>query len=112
MACGSAKHRNSSEMVLYDYDNLLLSHRDRSRFLTSEYLAREFAKQATTPRLVLVDGRTSATWRTGVEGGRLTVRISPLRSLNTRERRDIGTEGADLGAFLHEGDADVAFDET
>jgi len=97
---------------LYDYDNLLLSHRDRSRFVTSEYRAQEFAKQATTPRLVLVDGQTSATWRIGVEGDRPTVRISLLRSLNTRERIAIRSEGAALGAFLEGGDVEVVFDET
>jgi len=97
---------------LYDYDNLLLSHRDRSRFVTSEYLAREFAKQSTTPRLVLVDGRTSATWSNGMEGGMPTVRISPLRSLSKRERQDIRTEGAAVGTFLDGGDVNVVFGET
>ena len=97
---------------LYDYDNLLLSHRDRSRFTTSEYMDREFAKQATTPCLVLVDGMTSATWRLVQEAGNSEMRISPLRTMSSRERADVVAEGRALGGVLADVDMQVIFDES
>lgn len=58
---------------LYDFDNLLLSHRDRSRVLTGEYRDRAVTRHGPVPRPVLVDGFTAGAWTAGA--GVLTVRV-------------------------------------
>jgi hypothetical protein len=85
---------------LYDFDNLLLSHADRTRVITEEYRRQEFEPHGPVPRLVLVDGFTAATWT--VESGRdaAVVTIRPLRRLSTRDRSALVKEGRALLAFL------------
>src|SRR5262249_18547035 len=46
---------------LYDYDNLLLSHADRTRFITDEYHKQGFTMDGPMPCIVLIDGFTNGT---------------------------------------------------
>ncbi|WP_019136667.1 winged helix DNA-binding domain-containing protein [Cellulomonas massiliensis] len=90
---------------LPDYDNLLLAHADRSRFVDEEHRRALSAPNGVVPGTVLVDGRVAATWSTAVrrEGpGRLaTVTVTPLVPLAAGERR----------ALLDEAEAFVRFRE-
>jgi hypothetical protein len=82
---------------LYDFDNLLLSHRDRSRVLTAEYRDRAVTRHGPVPRPVLVDGFTAGAWT--VDAAVLTVRVFvPLSAADTEA---VTAEGAALLRFLH-----------
>ncbi|MEV5824014.1 winged helix DNA-binding domain-containing protein [Spirillospora sp. NPDC052242] len=48
--------------LLYDFDNLLLSHADRSLVITDGYRARNYAKRRPLPGIVLLDGFTAGEW--------------------------------------------------
>ena len=48
---------------LPEYDNVLLSHADRSRFITDEHRVRLYAGERTVQGTVLHDGLVRATWR-------------------------------------------------
>ncbi|WP_433323430.1 winged helix DNA-binding domain-containing protein [Spirillospora sp. CA-294931] len=48
--------------LLYDFDNLLLSHADRSRFITEQHLERKYAQRRPVPGFLLVDGFTGGEW--------------------------------------------------
>lgn len=48
--------------LLYDFDNLLLSHADRSLVITEGYRARNYAKRRPLPGIVLLDGFTAGEW--------------------------------------------------
>ncbi|MGK5552980.1 winged helix DNA-binding domain-containing protein [Actinomadura kijaniata] len=48
--------------LLYDFDNLLLSHADRSRFVTEEHLAVARRRRNVVPGTILLDGVTAGEW--------------------------------------------------
>ncbi|WP_018348458.1 winged helix DNA-binding domain-containing protein [Longispora albida] len=89
---------------LYDFDNVLRSHHDRSRVVSPEYAARrdELMKTNIEPGTILVDGSVAALWTVRREKGRrgsATLGIEPLRKLTGRERDEVETEGASLLRF-------------
>ncbi|GIF00029.1 winged helix DNA-binding domain-containing protein [Paractinoplanes rishiriensis] len=86
---------------LYDFDNLLLSHDDRSRVVGDvDYTTQGFGgKNMEQPRSLLLDGFVAATWK--VAAGTLTVR--PFRQLTATERDQVELEGAALLEFLSPG---------
>ncbi|SDM74184.1 winged helix DNA-binding domain-containing protein [Allokutzneria albata] len=47
---------------LYDFDNVLLSHADRSRVLTEDFYRQERPRRNYAPQVVLVDGFSAAEW--------------------------------------------------
>jgi hypothetical protein len=80
---------------LYDFDNLLLSHQDRSRFVTDEFRARAVTQQGPVPRPVLVDGFTAGAWT--IDKSVLTVRV--FTRLSAADRAALTAEGEWLIAF-------------
>ena len=89
--------------LLYDYDNLLLSHADRSRFVTDDYRARgeEFVTSNVMPSIVLVDGFTSGTWKVLRQRGTAKLAIQPFTGrLPAPVEAALTTEGAGLLHFL------------
>jgi hypothetical protein len=84
---------------LYDFDNLLLSHADRSRVLTVSFAGQGFAGTMETPRALLVDGFVTATWKVVTKGDTATLTVRPFRRLTAPEREDIVAEGTRLLAF-------------
>ena len=87
---------------LYDFDNLLLSHADRTRVLSAE------AADAVRPAIqepvstFTLDGFVAGTWRIEREKprGAATLRLRPIRPLTKRETAGLTDEGAGLLAFL------------
>ncbi|MFG2682164.1 winged helix DNA-binding domain-containing protein [Streptomyces sp. NPDC048392] len=82
------------------FDNAILGYRDRGRVIDDAHRG----LSVTGARVVLVDGRVSATWT--VEDD--TVTVTPLRRLTRAERSEVGEEGRALASFLSEGDSDRA----
>ncbi|MGW4239439.1 winged helix DNA-binding domain-containing protein [Streptomyces sp. NPDC004749] len=80
------------------FDNAVLGYHDRGRIIDDAHRG----LSVTGARLVLVDGRTAATWT--VEDG--TVRVAPLRGFSRSERAAVAEEGRALAAFLSEDDSD------
>ena len=91
---------------LPEYDNVLLSHADRSRFATDEDRRRLLASDAPPVRgSVLVDGSLGATWsieRSGPSAGG-TVVVRHVGRLTTALREALASEGLDLVRFLDAG---------
>jgi hypothetical protein len=77
-----------------EYDNLLLSHADRSRVVNEERLKRVFSKGA-----VLVDGFVAAAWRMLRSKGSAALEIEPLAKLSKRDARSVEAEGTRLLKF-------------
>ncbi len=78
------------------YDNLLLSHRDRTRVISGNRRVPLPAGNGLTEGTFLVDGFWRGTWR--VRGGRLW--IEPFTSLSTTDREALLAEATALGDFL------------
>lgn len=94
--------------LLPEYDNILLSHADRSRIMGSEHRSAIFTENGRILATVLIDGFVAATWRH--DGGELTVQ--PLRRLRPAEKREVEAEAARTLELLAPGsDVRLAFTE-
>ena len=88
---------------LYDFDNLLLSHADRSRVLLEEVRRLPSSGNGVLPSLLLVDGVTAATWRLGAGADRGVLTVTPLRPLSRPQVSALTAEGVRLLALLAPG---------
>jgi hypothetical protein len=77
------------------FDNAVLGYADRGRIIDDAHRGLSVAGE----RLVLVDGRVSATWT--AEAGIVTVH--PLRRFSPADRTAVTEEGQRLSAFLSDG---------
>lgn len=89
---------------MYDFDNLFLSHADRSRVITPAY-RRHTLPRNLMPSLLLVDGFTEGTWKIVRNRGAATLLIKPFRPLTRAERAETAEEGIRLLEFA-EAEAD------
>ncbi|MEU4247642.1 winged helix DNA-binding domain-containing protein [Amycolatopsis sp. NPDC026612] len=80
------------------FDNAILGYDDRSRIIDDAHRGLSVAGE----RVVLVDGRVSATWT--VDGDDVAVR--PLRRLSRPEHAAVAEEGGELATFLSGGASD------
>ena len=82
--------------LLPEYDNILLSHADRSRILDPAYRSAVFTQNGRILGTVLVDGFVAATWRfeerAGAGGGQGVLTVEPLLAPTARERRAMESE--------------------
>ncbi|HEY3684897.1 MAG TPA: winged helix DNA-binding domain-containing protein [Streptosporangiaceae bacterium] len=81
------------------FDNAILGYHDRGRIIDDAHRGLSVAGR----RVVLVDGRVSATWTAG--DGRL--HVAPLRPFSAPEREAVRAEAQALSVFLDEGIGDV-----
>jgi hypothetical protein len=80
------------------FDNAILGYHDRGRIIDDAHRGLSVAGA----RVVLVDGRVSATWTT--EAG--TVTVAPLRRFRRAEHAAVVEQGRNLASFLSDGDSD------
>lgn len=85
--------------LLYDYDNLLLSHKIRSRFTTGAYVARNFHNDPVTPRTILLDGATCGTWTASSEGVNFVVRLSLFDRYPSTAQDELHDQAAQLARW-------------
>lgn len=90
--------------LLYDYDNLLLSHADRSRFITPAAQAQGFDPHGPMPRMVLVDGVTAGVWTHQRSRDSATITVHAFDRLSPQTVAECEEQGAALLSFS---DADV-----
>jgi hypothetical protein len=84
---------------LPEYDNLLLSHADRSRVVSDEYRKRFASPNGVGPGTVLVDGMVRAMWTLNRKDGRAALQIRLLERLPAQAREAVCDEGARLLSF-------------
>ncbi len=87
---------------LPEFDNVLLSHADRTRIITDEHRKRGVTTSGRPT--VLVDGFFRGTWKVTRQGGTATLLIEPFEPLLQRERDALAEEGEHLVRFVGEGD--------
>jgi len=85
---------------LYDFENLLLSHADRTRVVTDEHQRMGSAGDGTVPRLVLVDGFTAGTWVTTTDRRSTTLTVTPFNRLSKKDAKAVEAEAVALVRFL------------
>jgi hypothetical protein len=91
---------------LYDFDNLLLSHADRSRLLTAQFQRVVRARHSPQPGAVLVDGVTAAHWALARDRDTATLTVRPHRPLRDDEAAAVSAEAAAVLEFAAAGSAE------
>jgi len=84
---------------LPEFDNVLLSHADRTRIIADEHRWGVFTNNGLILGTVLVDGFVRATWKIAKERGTATLVIQPFARLAKQDRAALVDEGAWLLAF-------------
>lgn len=85
---------------LYDYDNLLLAYRDRTRFITARYVEMQRRLDGTTLQAVLVHGRTRGMWTHRLERDSSTVTVFPFENLAAADLGEVEHEAINLANWL------------
>jgi winged helix DNA-binding protein len=88
---------------LYDFDNLLLSHADRTRVCTDEFRRAFVRRGGPTPGAVLVDGFTAGHWILTQERDSATLSVYPHRRLTGAEAEAVTTEATRVLEFVAPG---------
>jgi Winged helix DNA-binding domain len=88
---------------LPQFDNLLLSHADRSRVISDESRRRLQYVVNVTVASVLIDGFVAATWKLIRSSGRATLRVVPMNRLGSAEGAALAAEAAQLLGFIAPG---------
>ncbi len=85
---------------LPEYDNVLLSHYDRSRIVPSEHRQRLITRNGRSVGTVLIDGFVKATWRVRREGKAATLVVELLEPLARLDLKATKEEGARLLGWM------------
>ncbi len=93
-----------------DYDNLVLSHADRTRVIPDEHRKKVFLSAARVRATFLVDGFVGGAWK--IEKTRKTARlvIEPFEPLSSEDRDALAEEGERLVRFVAEPQGAEAFE--
>ncbi|GAA1642540.1 winged helix DNA-binding domain-containing protein [Kribbella alba] len=85
---------------LPEYDNLLLSHADRNRWIDDTQRSQLLVREVLTRGSVLVDGRVAAMWKLEKQGNKSAVlEVEPIDKLTARARSSVQAEGLRLIEF-------------
>ncbi len=88
---------------LPEFDNLILSHVDRARFIANDYRKGIASKNGMVSAAVLVDGFVRGTWKTERTRRNATLVIEPFELLPKEDRNALVEEGERLVRFTGEG---------
>jgi hypothetical protein len=93
----------SPPRFLPEFDNLILSHADRTRVIPSDYRKAIASKNGMVPATMLVDGFVRGTWKTERTRGKATLVIEPFEPLPKKDCDALAEEGERLICFTGEG---------
>jgi hypothetical protein len=96
---------------LPEFDNLILSHADRTRVIAEEYRKAFASKNGMVPATVLVDGFVRGTWKSERSRGRANLEIKPFEPLTTEDREALAEEGERLIRFTDAESYEIRFAE-
>jgi hypothetical protein len=85
---------------LPEYDNLILSHDDRTRFVAKEHRAAVFLPNLRVISTFLVDGFVAGTWKIERKKDVATLGLAPFATLPKRVRDELAEEGDRLVRFV------------
>ena len=94
----------SPPRFLPEFDNLTLSHADRTRVIADDYRKVIASKNGMVPAAVLVDGFVRGTWKTErTRRVEASLVIEPFEPLPEKDRDALAEEGERLVRFIGEG---------
>jgi hypothetical protein len=84
---------------LPEFDNILLSHADRTHVLSEEYRKRLFTKNGIIPGTILVDGTVRGSWSIQRDRDSALLVIEPFQRLSKKDTGKLEAEGHRLLRF-------------
>ncbi len=85
---------------LPEFDNLLLAHADRTRFVPDAYRAGVFKAGLRVASTFLIDGLVRGAWKIERKKATATLVLTPFASLTGTDRAALVAEGEQLAAFV------------
>jgi len=89
--------------LVAEFDNLILSHVDRTRIIGEQNRKRIFTRNGIFPGIVLVDGFAAGMWRITRSRGVTMLTAEPFEPIRTRDREAITREAERLLEFAAPG---------
>ena len=89
----------SPPRFLPEFDNLILSHADRSRIIADDYRKLIASKNGMVPATVLVDGFVRGTWKAERTRAKATLVIETFEPLPKKDQDALAEEGERLIHF-------------
>ena len=86
--------------LLPEFDNLVLGHADRGRFIAPEHRALLITKNLRVPATFLVDGEVAGTWSVTRRARSATLELVPFARLAAGARRELEQESVALLAAI------------
>jgi hypothetical protein len=97
--------------LVAEFDNLVLSHADRTRIISEDHRSRLYSINGIFPGTVLIDGFVAGLWRLSTARGAATLTIELWRPPSKQARAAVEAEAGRLLAFTAPGDThDIRFD--
>jgi hypothetical protein len=98
--------------LVAEFDNLLLSHADRSRVISEPHRQRLFTRNGVIPGAVLVAGFVAGSWRIDVTRGATSLIVAPFAPISRPDQAAIAREGQRLLDFARPeaGASDIRFE--
>jgi DNA glycosylase AlkZ-like len=98
--------------LVAEFDNLILSHADRTHVISEQSRKRLFTRNGIFPGTVLVGGFVRGIWRIARSGGAATLTIELFERLPRRELDAVTREGERLLTFAAPGSpgSDIRFE--
>jgi hypothetical protein len=88
------------ERFLPEYDNLLLSHANRTRVIADVHRSKVYIPVLRVRSTILVDGFVAGTWKVEKSKGAATLVIEPFGTLSRSSRKSLAEEGEKLVRFV------------
>jgi hypothetical protein len=85
--------------LVAEFDNLLLSHADRTRVISEPHRERLFTRNGVIPGAVLVGGFVAGSWRIDVSRGAAALIVRPFAPISRPDQAAIAQEGQRLLDF-------------
>jgi hypothetical protein len=85
--------------LVAEFDNLILSHADRSRVISDSSRQRLFTRNGIFPGTVLVDGFVAGMWRITRSRGAAALTVEPFGPMSPRDRQAVTREAERLLGF-------------
>jgi Winged helix DNA-binding domain len=92
--------------LVAEFDNLILSHADRSRVISEPDRQRLYSRNGIFPGTVLIDGFVSGMWRLTTGRGATALTVEMFRPVSGHDRDAITAEGERLLEFASPGSPD------
>src|SRR5215208_6129406 len=95
---------------LPEFDNLILSHADRTRVIAEEYRKAIASRNGMVPATFLVDGFVRGTWKTERSRGKANLEMKPFEPLTKDDRDALAEEGGRLIRVVAEPDGAESYE--